>query len=384
MPGAIIKCKALSGAVLPPPFKSEVIRAAILSCFCIDDKPRIELGSRPLSDDILFSLRAFDDFKAGIPIHVGESATLLRLLTPSLLALRSKAEFIVGESLYNRSMRQFSDAIGCSIRRLDNGLIEVYGNLSSNEFVVDGTHSSQFASGILIALPLIGGGTLRLSSRIVSAPYLALTISVMESFGVRVYWTGREELKVLPGAAYTAPKKYIPERDWSYAANFIVANSFGADIHINGLNEHSLQGDSRIHMLLDQPNVDISDCPDLFPILCVAGCGRKSTTSIFGTARLMDKESDRLISMSDCLKRLGAQIEIRSDSVVIHGTGKLRGGSVRSYGDHRVVMAMAIASSICSAPVVIDDISAVSKSAPQFFSDLIELGGECEYIWQKP
>lgn len=380
MPGAVIKGGALSGAVLPPPFKSEVIRAVILSCFCVDDKPRIELGDRLLSDDIHFAFLAFDDFKAEAPIRVGESATLLRLLAPSVLALRSKARFIVGKSLYKRRIEQYAESLNCSIKRLDNGTIELQGQVSGNEFFVDCTHSSQFASGILLALPLIGEGVLHLNSDAVSVPYLTLTVSVMKSFGVEVINTGSREFKVLPGALYNAPKIYLPERDWSYAANFAVANSFGCNIHIDGLNEHSIQGDARIIALMERDNVDISDCPDLFPILCVAACGRKRATSIYGAARLADKESDRLLAVSDCLKRLGAHIEVHDNAVVIHGNGKLSGGKVRSYGDHRVIMAAAIASLICAEPVIIDEVSAVSKSAPQFFEDFIGLGGSCEYI----
>lgn len=380
MPGAVIKGKALSGTVLPPPFKSEVIRAVILSCFCVDDKPRIELGDRLLGDDIRFAFLAFDDLKAGAPIRVGESATLLRLLAPCVLALRSKARFIVGKSLYNRKIEQYAEVLNCSIRRFDNEIIELQGPILGNEFFVDCAHSSQFASGILLALPLIGGGIMHLNYGAVSAPYLALTASVMESFGVHVINTGSGEFKVPPGEFYSAPEIYLPERDWSYAANFVVANSFGCDIHIDGLNKHSIQGDARINTLMEQSSVDISDCPDLFPILCVAACGKNRITSIYGAARLADKESNRLLAVSDCLIRLGAHIEISDNAVVINGNCGLNGGKLHSYGDHRVIMAAAIASLICAEPVVIDEISAVSKSAPQFFEDFIGIGGSCEYI----
>ena len=127
--------------------------------------------------------------------------------------------------------------------------------------------------------------------------------------------------------------------------------------------------------------LDISDCPDLFPILCAAACARKETVTINGISRLRTKESDRVSSMLNGITAIGGKMTVLDDTVRIVGTGRLHGGKVDSCWDHRIVMAFTIASLICDEPITIVGAEAVSKSAPQFFRDFSKLGGYvCEHI----
>lgn len=141
------------------------------------------------------------------------------------------------------------------------------------------------------------------------------------------------------------------------------------------------QADFAIRKFVFKDNIDISNSPDLFPILCILSCGKTGDTVIAGTARLRGKESDRVNAMLECIRSLGGSAECGENNIIIHGTGTLRGGTVDSFHDHRIVMAAAIASLICSNPVVIRGFEAVNKSAPQFFNDFKALGGTVvEYV----
>ena len=147
------------------------------------------------------------------------------------------------------------------------------------------------------------------------------------------------------------------------------------------MNGEKKQADFAIRKFVFKDNIDISNSPDLFPILCILSCGKTGNTVITGTARLRGKESDRVNAMLECIRSLGGSAECGENNIIIHGTGSLCGGTVDSFHDHRIVMAAAIASLICSNPVVIRGFEAVNKSAPQFFNDFKALGGTVvEYV----
>ena len=183
------------------------------------------------------------------------------------------------------------------------------------------------------------------------------------------------------------PDELSFEPDCSYAANFIAANYIisgktDRPVTVSGISAGSGQADYRIFDHIGNDEIDLTDSPDLFPVLCVASLAKYGCTEISGIKRLRDKESDRIESTASLIRAIGGNIEAGDDYVIIrsHG-GSLCGGIVDPYGDHRIVMAASVASLLCREPVYIKNASCVRKSAPQFFDDFRSLGGIAdEYI----
>ncbi len=215
----------------------------------------------------------------------------------------------------------------------------------------------------------------------VSKPYIDLTLQMLRSFGVFIglssdgfYYAVRSDLHPCRGIGF------MP--DYSYAANFIAANyiscgdTFGPVV-INGRERAVSQADYSIHRLAGKTMLSVRSCPDLFPILCVCALSREHDTVITDISRLRTKESDRVESTAALISSLGGSCRLGPDSIHIRGCGgRLLGGAVDSFGDHRIVMAAAIASLMCGDPVIIKGAEAVGKSAPRFFEDFVSLGGE--------
>ncbi|HBB20411.1 MAG TPA: 3-phosphoshikimate 1-carboxyvinyltransferase, partial [Ruminococcus sp.] len=175
------------------------------------------------------------------------------------------------------------------------------------------------------------------------------------------------------------------EGDYSQAAFFCTANALGCRISVEGLDPDSVQGDKRILRIIEGMssgsfNEDCSDIPDLVPIMAVLAAFGRDKSVIYNAQRLRIKESDRLAAVSDMLGRLGGDVTVTEDGLIISPTGKMTGGQVDSFGDHRIVMAAAIAAVGCSGDVVIRGAQAVEKSYPDFFKDYIHLGGKVNVI----
>jgi len=275
----------------------------------------------------------------------------------------------------------------------------ISGQLTPGRYRLDAGVSSQFISGLLFSLPLLSGNSeLHLSGSIESLPYIELTLDMLKIYGIEL--TYENMLFTIPGRqAYRSPGAANVEGDWSNAAFWLAAGAIGnSSVTCTGLDLNSRQGDRAIlevlslfgaHVRQSGSSVTVStgrlsgieidarDIPDLVPILAVVATAAGGVTEIINAGRLRGKESDRLASVTDMLSRLGANIRESKHGIVIQGGTPLIGGFVSSWGDHRIAMAAAIAASTCSAPVVIQDAEAVSKSYPRFFDDLLLLGGAC-------
>lgn len=370
----------LSGKITPPPFKSEVIRLLILGALCGIHPENIITPSPDLGDDIIISAKAvksafFDDIQT--PVFVGESATLLRILAPVLAIKRGEIAFTCGKSLLRRDMSPFSRVEGCSVESAEDRLIFRSDIETGASVAIDAAGSSQFASGFLIA------AAFRSDIRVmplspVSLPYIALTLDTLWRFGVEMYLDDDGYYRS-NGAGLTPPKSFEFEADMSYAAVFKAANfvqNFDG-VMIAGERSDSLQPDAAFRMLASMRDPSVQNAPDLFPLLCVCALAKAHNTHINGTGRLRDKESDRVLSCEKLIRALGGKIDVYDDSVIVHGADKkLLGGVVDACGDHRIVMAAAIASMMCEKPVRILGADSVKKSAPRFFDDFISLGGK--------
>lgn len=375
-----VSAKKLSGEVTLPPFKSEVIRALLFTA--LSGKKPTDVVRLPdkVCDDIVFAIKSSNALKKAIEqkccpkYEVGESATLLRLLIPCVLALFEKGEFILRGNLSNRGLDEFKDSLNCEIFYEDS-LLTVLGSIKSQNYPVSSSRSSQFASGILAALPLIPSASLKVSS-MVSRQYFELTKLVASKFGISFIEEQTSSGSLIKAfGKYRSPSSYVPEGDCSYAANFIAANFMGSNVKFLNYPFSGIQADSHIYDLIGKCEIDVSNCPDLFPILCVVACSQKGEVAVKNISRLKTKESNRVAAMYEGLSALGVFVRLDENCMIINGEGFLNGGTVNSYNDHRIIMAFSIASLIALSPITITDTDGISKSAPFFFDDFKNLGG---------
>ena len=380
----------LNGNITLPPYKSEAIRILIMSALSGVSPTAVVCLPDKLGNDLIAAKRAAESLHALIshernePIYVNESASLLRLLIPISLAYSDKCEFIISIRLWQRGLDEYVRALNCSLSfnqlSKTHGILTVTGIIKPMRYSVDVSRSSQFASGMLMMLPLVKGAALSLpyvngNIELVSKPYFDLTLELMKRFGIQFEADHLKDSVVLSASGkYSFPGNISLSGDGSYAANYIVANSFGSDVKFSNYPDF-MQSDTVIDSIIHHDVIDISDCPDLFPILCIAACGRNGLTVIKNTARLSTKESDRVFSMQAGIASLGGNICVAENSVRIFGNGHLSCGTVNSFNDHRIVMAFAIASLIADGPIRIINADAVAKSAPSFFDDFVSLGG---------
>lgn len=259
--------------------------------------------------------------------------------------------------------------------------LTVKGQLKSGVYEVAGNISSQFISGLLFALPLLDGDSeIRLIPPVESRPYIDMTLSALRDFGITIIEKGESYL--IKGGQRYRPTDITVEGDYSNSAFFEALNALGSDVTVKGLREDSLQGDRVYKILYKKINlgnspIDIADCPDLGPVL-FAVAAAKGKTVFTGTRRLRIKESDRAAAMRDELQKLGIDVEVGENTVTVHG-GTLRAPkeALLSHGDHRIVMALSVLLTVTGG--VILGAESVSKSFPDFFDRLNDLGVNVTY-----
>lgn len=297
-----------------------------------------------------------------------ESGTTLRFLLPVVGALGIESTFLLEGRLGKRPLWPLWEEMqrmGCALTQHDENTIICNGQLRPGKYSIAGNISSQFISGLLIALALMGGDSqLQITGSVESAPYLEMTRVILGQFQTNE-------------KAFRSPGEIYVEGDWSNAAYFLAANQLGCDVRLEGLNETSLQGDQAIveYLLKLENNVtlDLSDTPDLFPVLAVVAAAKHGAT-FTGIDRLRYKESDRIESVHTLLENLGIHIRSGKDALTVE-PGDIRGGTVDSFGDHRIAMAAAVVAVAADGPITILNADCVSKSYPDFWDELHNLGG---------
>jgi 3-phosphoshikimate 1-carboxyvinyltransferase len=294
---------------------------------------------------------------------------------------------------------QMAEASGEDLQEI----CRISGRLQAGDFYIPGNISSQYITGLLFALPLLDGdSSIRVTSPLESSKYVDMTLDVLEQFGIIINAEHKDSYPVYRingNQKYRAPETACAEGDWSNIAFWIIAGILTKEgsITCENIAEQSLQGDKAVVDLATQMggtidaysgsitvkrnklnciDIDASEIPDLVPIMAVAASTAQGATRIYNAGRLRIKESDRLATVCDCLTKLGANITEEPDGLTIHGVPELTGGTVSGYNDHRIVMAMTIASLVCKEPVIIDGAEAINKSYPTFFDDFKSLGGE--------
>lgn len=411
-----VRVSNINGIIKAPASKSCMQRALALALLA---RGRSVINNPSFCDDSLSAMSMAEDLGAlveredgsvavtgnGIPspvknvINCGESGLAARLFIP-VSALCDQEISIQGRgTLLSREMKHFSEPLkelGVEFDSPSGFLpVRVKGPLQGGRVSIDGSMSSQFLSGLLIALPLTQSESSIEVDRLNSKPYVDLTVEMMKMAGVQVINNGYRMFFIKAGQKYH-PFSYTVEGDWSGASLFMVLGAIRGKITITGLDIDSYQADRKIINLLSDIGAtvkvsrkaitisssglrpfrfDASQAPDLVPSMVVLALACEGRSEISNISRLRMKESDRIVSLYGMVRSLGGKVTEESDSLIIEGGNALRGGVVESFNDHRIAMAAAAASILCNDNVIIRGTECISKSYPDFMDHLARAGG---------
>ena len=374
----------LRGSVTVIPSKSQAHRLLICAAFadnrtnliCQESNRDIEatadclnaLGAAIERTPDGYSIDPISKIPGRAVLNCCESGSTLRFLLPIVGALGIDGVFQMEGRLPQRPLSPLweeMERMGCRLSRPSENTIRCEGKLRCGKYVIDGSVSSQFITGLLFALSLIGDSCLEITGKTESKPYIEMTKAAM--------------------ALFTAPNYHTPgcievEGDWSNGAFWLAAQTLGNSIEVSNLKPDSSQGDRAAAGILpaleENITVDASDIPDLVPILSVVAAAKKGAV-FTNIRRLRLKESDRVATVMEMIRNLGGRAEATEDTLTVYGTG-LIGGIVNSYNDHRIAMAAAIAATVCKEPVAVIGAEAVKKSYPKFWDEYVQLGGHYE------
>lgn len=340
-----------------------------------------------------------------VTLNCGESGSTLRFLLPVVSALGCSGVFTGGGRLSKRpvtDLRQAMEAHGVQFSPQGAFPIHTSGVLTAGKFTLKGNVSSQYVTGLLFALPLLGGDSeIALLPPVESVSYIEMTLSTLHTFGVEVTKQGNSYF-VKGNQPYRSPKTVTVDGDWSNAAFFLTAGALGGPVTVTGLRQASLQGDKAMLDVLREMGakiltdgdavtvssaplhgveIDAKNIPDLIPILSVAAVFAESgETTVTHAGRLRIKESDRLAAIHASLENIGANCAESEDGLTIKSGKEIIGGAVQGFNDHRMVMAMAVAATAAQGAVTIRGAEAVNKSYPHFFEDFRKLGGKADVL----
>jgi 3-phosphoshikimate 1-carboxyvinyltransferase len=410
----IIESGSYAGQVQIPPSKSDAQRALIAAALA---KGTSTLNNLGISEDVHHVLEAVQRLTAqtevdaqtlkvsgmncwpdATQLNCGESGLATRLLTSICAASGAICEIDGKGTLLERPMHFFEQhfpKMGAHFTSNANHLpFRLKGPLKAGTYEVDGSQSSQYISGLLMALPMINGDSELRVKGVTSLPYIRMTLDTLEAFGIQISFDMDYTHFIIKGNQAYQATNYSVEGDWSSASYWLVASALGADIQVKGLNMQSAQADKQLLNALitagcsviktdtfiqimgqkRQPlNFDANHCPDLFPALVTFAAFTPGKSTIHGVKRLYTKESNRALTLQSEFSKLGVQIELADDTMYIHGKKSVSGGAVFSHNDHRIAMCLAIAGIFTSSNVMIENAEAVSKSYPNFWEDFASL-----------
>ena len=389
----IISPRRLRGELTVIPSKSQAHR--LLICAAFSDKPTLLRCSETNRDieataDCLAALGAginrTDSGYTVFPVETvperavlncRESGSTLRFLLPVAGALGVDTVFTMEGRLPQRPLSPLweeMERMGCVLSRPTGDTLRCTGKLRPGTYSIDGGVSSQYITGLLLALSLLEGpSVLEITGKVESRPYIELTKAAISLFGGDPEHPGEQK--------FHSPGEVSVEGDWSNGAFFLAANELGSRLNLYGLDTDSPQGDRAVLEILPllqtgNPRISAADIPDLIPILSiVAACNHGAVFT--DVRRLRMKESDRVASVIAMLEGLGGRAEADENTLTIFHSG-LTGGVVDSCNDHRIAMSAAIAATVCTVPVTVLGAQCVSKSYPSFWEEYRRLGGNYE------
>ena len=424
-----IKPKKLGGTIPIPPSKSYSHRAIIAAALATSNKDKevSRIDNLKYSVDITTTTEIMENWGANIEIgedfeiikgnsgivnpkdeytQCNESGSTIRFLIPIGLSNNNKIVFDGKGKLVERPLDSYYkifDEQGIKYSNNNGWLpLNVDGQLKPGKYEIEGNISSQYITELLYALPLLNGDSeLKINKTLESKGYIDLTLEILEMSGIKVVNNNYKSFFIKGNQKYN-PFDYVIEGDYSQVAFWIVAGILGSEIKCLHVKKESLQGDREIieivqrmggnveifdDYIIVKPSqtygtvIDISQCPDIGPILTVLAALSKGETKIINAERLRIKESDRITSIKTELNKLGANVEEVGDSLVINGVERLTGSTeLSAWNDHRIAMSLAIASIKCDGEIVIDEAESVKKSYPHFWEDFKKMGGDVEKI----
>ena len=412
-----IKPSKCSGKVRIPPSKSMAHRTIICAClangksvisnidYSVDILTTIEcmrnLGAEIECEKDFVVINGIKDFNSlrNNEIQCNESGSTLRFLIPLFSLTNQKIIFKGKNRLLKRPQKIYEDifnSLGLYFYQ-DDEKIEIEGSLKANEYSICGNVSSQFISGLLFTLPLLKEDSkINILPPVESKSYIYLTIEMLKKFGIEIIWQDDFTLFIKGNQKYI-PHNEVVEGDFSQFAFFGVMACINSKLNISGMDQNSLQGDKQILDVLkdfgcdisfdngaytvsadnlEAREIDIKNCPDLGPVLCILAMFSKGKTVIHNVSRLRIKESDRIQAMVTECGKMGCKIQATQNEMIIEGGFSTPTEELSGWNDHRIVMACAVALSRLGG--TINGCEAITKSYPNFFEDLKLVGIDLE------
>ena len=409
-----------NGTVNVPPSKSDVHRAIICAAMANgvsrispvalsnDIKATIgcikALGADAVLENNVLTVDGTNMYKNKTALlDCGESGSTLRFFIPIAAVGNINATFVGKGKLPQRPIGIFTEALpkAGTVCKTEGGLpLEIKGQLKSGIFEIPGNVSSQFITGLLLALPILEGDSeIVLTSPLESVGYIAMTIRTMKQFGVNIDTT-ENGWHIKGGQTYKSCN-YTTDGDWSQAAFFMVLGAIGGKVTVKGVAKDSTQGDKKCAEILAEfgakvtqsdnevtvekgdlkaITIDASQIPDLVPVLSVCAAFAEGTTKIINAERLRIKECDRLKATAELLNNLGGKVKELSDGLEITGVSSLKGGNVNGYNDHRIVMSAAVCAARSDEDITATFAMSINKSYPDFYIDYNSIGGKANVL----
>ena len=421
----------LNGTIEIPPSKSYSHRAVIAAALAENGK-KSKIDNLKFSVDITTTTDIMENWGAEIErfesaleiignggkvaprdkyVQCNESGSTIRFLIPVGITSENELIFDGKGKLVDRPLDSYYrifDKQGLKYETTGGKLpLTVNGKLKPGNYEIDGNISSQFITGLLYALPLLEGDSkLIINKNLESKGYVDLTLEILKLAGIEIVNNDYKSFDIRGNQTYK-PFDYTVEGDYSQVAFWIVAGIISAnrdnEVKCLHVNKNSLQGDREIieivtrmgakleifdDYVIVKPSktkgtvIDISQCPDIGPVLTVLAALSEGETRIINGERLRIKESDRITSIKTELNKLGGNVSEEGDSLIIQGVEGFRGGvTVNAWNDHRIAMSLAVALTRCEKEIILEEAESVRKSYPHFWDDFVKMGGEIEKDW---
>jgi 3-phosphoshikimate 1-carboxyvinyltransferase len=411
---AEVKASTISGTVRAPASKSAMQRYIAGALFA---DGITTISSASLCDDTLAAISIAEilgakveiaggsiEIKggynpAGNRIFCGESGLSARMFTP-VAALHNQPVILDGKgSILRRPFDMVEEplrSLGADVKSTNGFLpLTIRGPLTGGEVTADGSVSSQFITGLLMALPNAGKDSRITVKNLVSRPYIDLTMNILQKFGIEIVNNAYSVFDV-KGKQKFRPASFVAEGDWSGAAFLLIMGAIAGEVTVTGLDMSSTQADRSVTDALSLSGMmvnhagnsisvrggslkpfefNISDCPDLAPPLTVLALACNGKSILKGAERLVAKESNRGVTLEETMSSIGGKVKFTGETIEIEGGNVLRGGVVKSHNDHRIAMALACAGLLSENTVTIEGMDCINKSYPGFTDDFMQLGG---------